>query len=103
MELIKAHKDGFILEPEASEKIYQWETTIKQLKKREEDLKKAILEEMEANNIIKLETENIAITYIAPTDRETFDSKKFREICPEIYDEYVKITPVKASVRIKTK
>lgn len=103
MELIKAHKDGFMLDPEISEKLYLWEKTVRQIKKREDELKKAIIEEMEANNIIKLDTDNLVITYVGSTDREVFDSKKFREEWTSLYDEYVKMSPVKASVRIRLK
>ena len=45
----------------------------------------------------------MTITYIAPTTRETFDSKAFRAKNPKLYDEYVKIGAVASSVRIKLK
>ena len=37
----------------------------------------------------------------AETERETFDSKQFKADMPELYDEYVKFSKVKPSVRIK--
>ena len=61
------------------------------------------MREMEQKGVVKLDNDVVTITYIAPTDRETFDSKKFKEEQPDMYDEYVKISPVKASVRIKVK
>ena len=33
----------------------------------------------------------------------TFDSKKFREDHPNLYDEYIKMSDVKSSIRIKVK
>ena len=58
---------------------------------------------MENKNILKLETDDLTITYIAPAERETFDSKRFREENSDLYDEYVKFSPVKSSIRVKVK
>ena len=103
MELIKIEKETALLNPETAEKIVRFETAMKRLKEQEDELKQAILAEMEAKNIIKLETDELAINYIATTDRETFDSKTFRSEHADLYDEYVKLTPVKASIRVKVK
>ena len=58
---------------------------------------------MEENQVIKLETPDLLISYVASTDRETFDSKTFKADQQDLYDEYVKMSPVKASIRIKLK
>lgn len=100
-ELIKAYGDAFILDAETSNKIADFEREIKRLKDAEEKLKEAILAEMESKNIIKLETDALKITYVAPTVRETLDSKALKEELPDIYDEYVKLSNVKASIRLK--
>ena len=76
---------------------------MKEIKEAEDALKAAILEEMESKNILSIKTNDMTITYVAPSDRETFDSKKLREEKPDLYDEYVKISPVKSSIRIKLK
>lgn len=101
MELIKIENDIAILDIETSNKIAEFERQLKTIKEQEDLIKQTILEEMEAKKIIKLETDNLVINYIAPTDRETFDSKSFKADHQEIYDEYVKMTPVKSSIRIK--
>ena len=103
MEMIQIYKDEVMLTTEATNKIAELERTIAELKKIQDDVKKAIIEEMEQKGVVKLDNDVVTITYIAPTDRETFDSKKFKEEQPDMYDEYVKISPVKASVRIKVK
>lgn len=100
-ELITAYGDAFILDAEASNKIAEFEREIKRLKEAEDKLKEAILSEMESKNIIKLTTDTLNITYVAPTVRETLDSKALKEELPEIYDEYVKLTNVKASIRLR--
>lgn len=65
--------------------------------------KEMLLKEMEDKNILKIDTDTLNINYIAQSERETFDSKRFREDNPDLYDEYVKFSPVKSSIRVKVK
>ena len=102
-DLIRVRDNTVLLDAEASRKIAEFERQMKAIKKAEDDLKEKILAEMESKNILKVETDDVTISYIAPTDRETFDSKRFKFDHPEMFDEYVKMSPVKASVRIKVK
>lgn len=74
-----------------------------ELKKAKEKVLAILQEEMEKKNIKKYEDDTLTITYFEPTTRETFDSKAFKEENPDIYDTYVKISDVKASVRVKLK
>lgn len=103
MELIKIENDIALLDTKISKQIADFERTIKEIEEKEKNLKQAILEEMENKNILKLENDDFIISYIAPSDRETFDSKSFKADHQDMYDEYIKMTPVKSSVRIKLK
>ena len=103
MELIKVENEIGILDTEVSKKVAEFEKALKEIKEKEEKLKQNILSEMESKNILKLETDDLTITYIAPAERETFDGKKFREENSDLYDEYVKFSPVKSSIRVKVK
>lgn len=103
MELIKIENDIAILDEGVSQKIADFEKQVKLIKEQEDNLKQAILEEMEKNQILKLDTPEILISYVASSDRETFDSKTFKADHQDLYDEYVKMTPVKPSIRIKVK
>jgi len=102
-ELITIENGSAVLDAEAVRKIADFENTMKTLKQAEDKLKKEILGEMEEKNIIKIENETMTISYIGATGRETFNSKKFRADNPDLYDEYVTISPVKSSIRIKVK
>lgn len=84
-------------------KIAEFESKVKEIKAKEDELKAEILKEMEEKGILKIDNDEMTISYIAATGRETFDSKKFRKDNPDMYDEYVSINPVKSSVRIKIK
>ena len=103
MKLINIENNMALLNAETSKQIAEFEKTIKELKEKEDELKENILREMEENQIVKLDTPDLLISYIASTDRETFDSKLFREEHADLYDEYIKFTPVKSSIRIKVK
>ena len=103
MGLIKFANGNSILDIETSNTIAYFERKLKEIKEQEENLKEAIKAEMEAKGILKIEdeTNGMTITYVAPTTREAFDSKQFKKDNPDLYDEYVKISPVKSSIRIK--
>lgn len=103
MELIKIEQGINLLDKNVSDKIAEFERKIKEIKTQEDELKKNILIEMEEKGLLKLETDSLIISYVAPTERETFDSKSFREDNQDLYDEYVKFSPVKSSIRIKVK
>ena len=102
-ELIKLESGTAILDAEAVRKIAEFEDAMEKLKQAEDKLKKDILAEMEEKGILKIENETMTISYIGATGRETFNSKKFRSDNPGLYDEYVTISPVKSSIRIKVK
>ena len=100
-DLIKIENGISILDIETSNKIAEFERQIKLIEEQEKALKEAIRAEMEAKGILKIETNGMTISYIAPSYREAFDSKKFKAENPDMYDEYVKLSPVKPSIRIK--
>ena len=102
-DLIIMNEGVALLSPETSAKIAECERKVKEIKEAEDALRTAILEAMESQGIKKLETPELTITYTEPTDREDFDKKKFRADNPDLYDEYVKFTTVKSSIRIKLK
>lgn len=102
-ELITITNDTALLNEETSLLIAEFERQAKEIKIQEEELKAEILKEMEERGITKLETPELSISYIYPYDREVFDTKRFRDEHPCEYDEYCKFTPVKSSIRIRTK
>lgn len=74
-----------------------------ELEEQNQNMRQAILEAMEANGVTKFDGDLITITYVAPTERTTFDSKRFQEERPKTYAKYTRKTPVKASIRLKVK
>lgn len=49
------------------------------------------------NNSVNID--GIKFTYIGPSKRKSFDSKKFQEDNPELYKKYIKESNVKSSIR----
>lgn len=77
------------------------EAKMKALKEQYDNFKNDLQTAMEQNGIVKFESDKVRINYIAETTRETFDSKQFKADMPDLYNEYVKFSKVKPSVRIK--
>lgn len=102
-DLITIHDGKALLDPETSRRIADFERKMKEIQRVEDEIRRAILEEMQEKKISKIETDELLITYIATTDRQTFDTKAFRTDYHDLYDQYIKVTPVKESVRIKLK
>ena len=102
-ELIKIENGTPILRAETASQIAEFERMVKSIEEQEKALKSAILAEMEDKGILKVETEDVVITYVTPSDRERFDTKTFRAENPLVYDEYVTMSHVRASVRVKVK
>ena len=103
MELIKVENEIVLASDQLINEALEIKYLEEKLKAKKDNLTLSLLEEMKAKDIKKIETPDVIISYIDETERETFDSKKFKEENPDMYDEYVKFTPVKASIRIKAK
>lgn len=95
--------NGVVLAPEAANKLLQIDKIKKELKTQEDALRQAILEEMQNSGVLKVETEELSITYVDETYQERLDSKKLKAEEPETYDKYVKMSPVKAQIKVKIK
>ena len=103
MDLIKFENNVLVLDKETSQKIADFEKAIKDMQEKEKALKEAILKEMEEKKIIKIDTPELSITYVGSTYREDFDKNSFKTKNPKLYDDYVKMTPVKACLKLKVK
>lgn len=102
MELIKV-ENGYVLDKGTMDEIKEIEKLSKALKERQDKVRAELQKVMEDNNIIKFESDEIVVNYIAPTTRESFDSKQLKADNPDLYDLYVKLSPVKATIKIKVK
>lgn len=100
-ELIITSGSEVTLTRDAEQMYVELEREIAAYKALQDDLKANIKAAMEKHGIKAFKGELVDFTYIDETERETFDSKKFRADNPDLYDEYVSMTPVKSSLRVK--
>lgn len=88
---------------EVCERIISLEKQAKEIKKQQDSMKKEILDAMKKHGILKIDNEFLSIAFIPEHATERFDSKKFKEENPDVYDLYAKILKVKQSIRITVK
>ena len=100
-ELITVSQGVALLDAQTAVRIAEFERKMKEIKAAEDALKAMILEEMESKGIKSIKTDDMMISFVAASEKETFDSKQLRADEPDMYDKYIKMTPVKASIRIK--
>ena len=103
MDYIQVIEDGAVLTGTTTDLIIDIDRQEKAIKKAKEEIWNALKEEMEKKGIKKIESDELLINYISSTDRETFDKKAFQKEHADLYDEYVEMKPVKASIRVKVK
>ena len=103
MDYIDVIENGAVLTGTTTDLIIDIDRQEKAIKKAKEEVWNALKEEMEKKGVKKIESDELLINYIASTDRESFDKKAFQKDHADLYDEYVEMKPVKASIRVKVK
>ena len=63
-------------------------------------MKAELLEEMEKHGDKSFDTGGMLVTYVAPSKRSTFESKKFQKEHEDLYGQYMKESSTKASLKI---
>ena len=88
----------YITENEAS--LYALGKRIKELTEEYDAIKAEVLEKMIEHNDKSFDTGDLLITVVAPTVRETFDSKKFKADHADLYAGYLKQSTTKESLKL---
>lgn len=72
-----------------------------ELERMESELKAQFLDKMETNGIKNFISNDgtFKVTYVAETTSKEFDSKRFKEEQPDLYNEYLKESTTKSYVR----
>ncbi len=97
LELSKDQAERFIsLQTEIS----RLKSQLKELEDTENEFKQVFMEKMKENNIKSFDLGGVKITYVAPTTRKSFDSKKFEAEHKEVYEQYLKEIAVKERLLI---
>ena len=102
-DLVANNQELLLIERKISEQISTFDGEVKQLRAKEVELKGAIKQAMEKNNIKKFENDLVSIVYIAETQRKSLDTTKLKENEPEMYEKYSRVSKVSSSVRVSVK
>ena len=95
-------KDGAItIHEEIEMKLKAFQIEKARMEMLEKEIKEAMLTAMEQNGIKSYESDNVRITYKAPSTRKSVDSNALKE--QGLYEAFLKESPVKASVVISWK
>lgn len=77
---------------------------MKEAEKLAEEHKATLLAWMEAHGVLNIKGDGFTVSYVSPTQRKTFDTKKAQADFPALKDDkYYKTSPVKSSVKITLK
>ena len=78
--------------------------TIKEIESKAEESRATLLAWMEANGVLSIKGDGFMVSYVSPTTRKTFDTKKAQADFPALKDDqYYKTSAVKSSVKITLK
>lgn len=101
-ELIQFDRDGMLLK-ETETLIAAVEREAANMLAKRDEMRAALRMAMEEHGVKKIENDRFCVSYVAGTDRETFDRKQLKEDMPDIYDAYVTMKTTAPSLRIKIK
>ena len=85
---------------ELMEDIKSKEEELKLLKDKVDSVKKILYDTMGKEGVKTVDRGKLKITYVAPSNRTSIDSKKLEKEEPEIYKKYVKTTTVEGNIKI---
>lgn len=67
------------------------------------ELKSGILTKMEKSGKDKIAVGPVSVTYVAATDKISFDTASFKKRHPDMYDAYKKTSQVSAYIKVAVK
>jgi len=76
---------------------------IAELQAKHDTFKRQLEQMFESYGVDKWDNDLFTITRVKWFEKQTFDSKKFKDEHPKMYDKYVKTTSVEPTIRIKLK
>lgn len=103
LELYENNNELMTIEAKISLIIKELKEKEEELKNKNEQIKEVLKNKMEENGLKTYENAYVKLTYIAPTKRNTIDSKKLKEELPDVYMNYCKVSDVKSSIRMTIK
>lgn len=85
---------------DVEQQVAMWETQIKELTAKYNELKAGLLKKMEEASCKKFEGRVITLTMTLPSKRTGFDTVSFKKDYPKLYERYKTTSDVKSSLKI---
>ena len=100
-EIVKIENNEIVIEnKEVIEQIINFQKAKAKIDIMEKEVKASLKEAMEKVGIKKFIVNGLCATIREATSRTAIDSKRLKEECPDIYEEYSKTTPVASSITL---
>lgn len=99
-ELVKIENNEIVVAAEVVEQIKEFQKAKAKMDIMEKELKASLKNAMELKGIKKFIINGLCATIREATSRTAIDSKRLKEECPDIYEEYSKTTPVASSITL---
>lgn len=99
-EIVKIENNEIVVATEVVEQIKEFEKAKARIDIMEKELKASLKNAMELKGIEKIIINGLCATIKKATTRTAIDSKRLKEECPDIYEEYSKTTPVSSSITL---
>lgn len=101
--LQEAEQNIALVQDNISKAIVKHQAELEKHQKQAEFYRVAIKDYMASEGIKKFENEYLSLTFVEPSSRTIFDSKRFKEEEPDTYAQYTKTSTIAGSLRIKVK
>ena len=92
-----------VVTSEAEKLIIDIESQLKSLTEKKKAIQEAIMQAMVKAGSYSYKSDNLSITRKTASTRKSFDKEQFDKDYPNVYDKYIKETPVAESLLIKIK
>ena len=99
-ELVKIENNEIIVDNEVVQQIIAFQKAKAKMDLMEKELKSSLKEAMEKVGLKKFIVSGLCASIKDATTRNSIDTKRLKEECPDIYEAYLKTTPVSSSITL---
>ena len=99
-EIVKIENNEIIVATEVIDQIKEFQKAKAKMDMMEKELKASLKTAMEQKGVKKFIINGLCANIKEATTRTAIDSKRLKEECPDIYEEYSKTTPVASSITL---
>lgn len=103
LQLVENNQKQLEIQQKIMDATVQFQRELQTYQKQDAELRAAIEGAMDEAGTKSYEDDNIKIVRVAASQRTGLDTNKVKLLHPEVFEQCMKVTPVKASIRITLK